>query len=272
MTTRTSSGQPARDERPAGDAAEETPLAKAARPFKWLGLTVAGGLATIIAGAVVTGWSWAQDQWREFHREPRISAIVYSPENEGISFALPRAVTSGPDRRRLLAGDYEEVLRSGRGARIGEMKILLVLRGRRNDPIRVLDVRPRILSSGPVAAGTCLSLSNAGESPVFPVKADLDRLAGAGSGSSGRLLEKNLDLVYGERASVELTVTARKRSYEWDIEVSYVYGDSPGVQRDHFTAEGGPFRLTGPARRYAMAYGNPMISRFREIGRNVKRC
>lgn len=234
---------------------------------------MAGGLATIITGAVVTGWSWVQDQWRDFQQEPRISAIVYSPENEAISFAFPDAITSGLDRRLLLKGDYLPVLRSHGGARIGEMKVLLVLRGRRNDPIRVVDVRPRILSSGPVAAGTCLSLHSAGDSPVFPVKADLDRLASTGGGPSGRLLEKNLDLAYGERASVELTVTARKRRYAWDIEVSYAYGDSARVQHAYFTPEDGrPFQLTGPARRYAIAYGNPAITNFREVGRNIKKC
>ncbi|MFI6450735.1 hypothetical protein ACIBF6_04215 [Streptosporangium amethystogenes] len=268
MTARTSPEQPAGEN--TRENAEETPLAKAARPFKWLGVTVAGGLATVIAGIVVTGWSWVQDQWHDFHREPRISAIVYSPETAGISFAFPDAITSGPDRRHLLNGDYEPLIRS-RGSRIGEIKVLLVLRGRRNDPIRVLDVRPRILSSGPVAAGTCFHLPSAGDSPVFPVKADLDRLASSGR-SAGRLLEKNIDLVYGERTSVELTVTAGKRRYEWDIEVSYAYGDSAEVQRAYFTAEGDrPFRLTGPARRYTIGYSS-MISYFRETGRNVKGC
>ncbi|MFI6450738.1 hypothetical protein ACIBF6_04230 [Streptosporangium amethystogenes] len=259
-------------EQPAGENTEEAPLGRASRPFKWFGVTVAGGLATIIAGTVVTGWSWVQDQWRDLQREPRISAIVYSPGDETGSFAFSDVITSGPDRRRLLDGDLEPVFRSHDNAQIDEMKILLVLRGQRNDPIRVVDVRPRILSSGPVPAGTCLRVSSAGESPVFPVKADLDRLASVG-GSAKRLLEKNLDLVYGERVSVELTVTARKRRYEWDIEVSYAYGDSAEIQRAYFTDENNrPFQLTGPARRYAIAYGNPSIIRFREIGRNVKRC
>jgi len=261
---------PASSEQPPEQNAEETPLAKAARPFRWLGVTVAGGLATIIAGAVLTGWSWAQDQWRDFHREPRISAIVYSPENAGISFAFPETIASGPDRRLLLNGGYQPLLRS-RAVRIGTMKVLLVLRGRRNDPIRVLDVRPRILSSGPVAAGTCLSLPSAGDSPVFPVKADLDRLASVRA-PAGRLLEKNIDLVYGERASVELTVTAGKRRYEWDIEVSYAYGDSDQVQLAHFAPEAGrPFRLTGPARRYAITYTS-LGNQSRELGRNTKKC
>ncbi|MFF5242981.1 hypothetical protein ACFY3V_01795 [Streptosporangium sp. NPDC000095] len=264
MTAQTSPEQPARE------STEETPLAKAARPFKWVGVTVAGGLATIIAGAVVTGWSWVQDQWRDFHQEPRISAIAYSPEKSGISIAFPDAITSGADRRSLLNGDYGPLVTS-RGSQIGEMKVLLVLQGQRNDPIRILDVRPRILSSGPIAAGTCLLLPSAGEAAVFPVKADLDRLASANR-RGGRLLEKNIDLVYKERASVELTVTARKRRYEWDIEVSYAYGDSEQIQRAYFTTESGqPFRLTGPARRYAIGYED-RIGYFRETGRKIKKC
>ncbi|MGW4638863.1 hypothetical protein ACWEN6_10050 [Sphaerisporangium sp. NPDC004334] len=243
--------------------------------MKWFVAAIGAGLATIIGTVLLATWSQAQDAWADYRETPRLTGSVYSPVGTGDHFAFRQAIRGGPggilhgsdpDEGKLVAFIARE-----RGAWIGSMNVTIVLQGQRRDPLRVVDVRPRVRRSMPNAAGTCFRMPSSASSDVFKVIVSLDDLyQGRKAKQGGHFLDKNIDLAYGERASVDFTVTAQERAYEWDIQVDYVYGHDTSVQHAYFTApDGQPFRLTGRAPAYRVAYDSPTLAAvFRVAGRN----
>ncbi|MCC5576375.1 hypothetical protein IMZ11_12105 [Microtetraspora sp. AC03309] len=261
----------------AGDVPRGRALRALKKPAVWLVGTMGAALASIIGGIVLGVWPWLQDMWADHQDRPRITAIAYSPVEEGDAFAFRDAITGGP--RRILQGDPDETklvdfIRRERGARIGSMNVTLVLRGERRDTIRIVDVRPRVRKSMPNASGTCFVMPNAGSADVFAIVADLDALAPGGTAKRGaRFLKKNIDLAYGERATVEITAEAARRAYEWDVQIDYVYGDDLTVQHAYVTdRDGQPFRITGEARTYRVAYDQRGLTSVFRVAKRNRSC
>ncbi|MFF4623051.1 hypothetical protein [Nonomuraea jabiensis] len=170
--------------------------------------------------------------------------------------------------QRLSFKQLNEVLSRNHAARVRQMNVVIVLQGQRSEPIRIIDVRPRVLRSGPIPTGTCLTIPSQGEESEFKVKANLDRQTPERGGP--RFLPKSIDLADGERVTVEFTVAVEERWYEWDIEVIYVYKSDEEPSSSFFRgADGQPFRITGEAKRYATVYGDSGLGAgFRVWGRN----
>ncbi|WP_248959498.1 hypothetical protein [Sphaerisporangium perillae] len=267
---------------PGGKETEETPrnplLSALKKPTTWVVTTVAGALATILSGGVVSLWSWTQDTWADVWDRQAIGGVVYSPIYTGQSYALTEAIPGGPGRRLLREdadlNDVAALVHAKKGYRLGRMDINIVLQGLRHDPVRVLDVRPHVISAGPPPSGTCFTIPTAGGDNVFSIQVDLDHpIPGYGTKRlRDRFLKNNINLAYKERATVEVTATAEQRSYEWELQVDYVYGDGTTVQHAYFRDERGePFRLSGEARRYRFIYATPTLAEdYRLTGRHTK--
>ncbi|GGK83862.1 hypothetical protein Sme01_17980 [Sphaerisporangium melleum] len=270
---------PAQEEAPAGtdpaeDAEPRNPVVRTlSRSAGWLVTTIAGGLATIIGGVLLAGWPQVQDAWADHWETPRLEHTIYNPISTGDRFAFHQVLTGGPGR--LLNGadpdpaKLEAFVAREHGAVIGSMNVSLVVQGRRHRPLRILDVRPRVRRSMDRPSGTCFVVPSSGGTDKFKIEVDLDEVY-RGKGPS-RYLEKNIDLAYDEMATVDLTVTAEERAYDWDIQVDYVYDGAATVQHAYFTAEdGGLFRVTGQAPAYRVAYTSRTLAAvFRRAERNA---
>lgn len=184
----------------------------------------------------------------------RVGAAVLRVDVDGDPRLARRLIE---DAARLLGsrdfGELSALLSRHRAARVGKAGVVVVLQGRRSQTIRIVDVRPHIIATGPVPDGTCVSLSTQGEGDTRVVTADLD----APRPPKGRstFLDKSIDLALDERVTVDVEVGAKRHFYEWDIEVTYDYGDGAVLRTTHIgSPTGGPFRLTGAARRYQAVY------------------
>ncbi|MEU1734997.1 hypothetical protein [Streptosporangium sp. NPDC020145] len=203
---------------------------------------------------------------------PVLTAVTTSIVNVGDSFAMPDEFSTAEHALLLRAPSYRqltETLFRHHAARLGTMNVVTVLRGRRHGAVRIIDVRPYIVRSGPPPTGTCLTIPAQGGGEEYKVKADLDHLNPRGGQS--RFLPKSIDLAYGERVTVEFTVHAKNRWYEWGIEVVYAYKDSGETESAFFQqANGQPFRVTGEAPRYSVVYNDPSSFGvgYRITGRN----
>lgn len=234
-------------------------------------LIVIGGVL-LLAAATAGTWPTPIDVGRDLVGIPAITAAITSSIFPGDSLAMPTELS--PAEHALLSRDPSDkqltkVLSSHRAARIGRMNVLVILQGQRDNPIRVIDVRPRIIKSGPPPNGTCLTVPIQGTRDEYTIKVDLDQQRPGGGAS--RFLPKSIDLAYGERATIELTVRAKRRWYEWDIEVIYAYRFGAQPESAFFRgSDGQPFRVTGAARKYAAVYNDPSSIHigYRLLGRN----
>ncbi|MBD3135692.1 hypothetical protein [Microbispora bryophytorum] len=245
----------------------------------WVVTTVAGALATILSGGVADLWSRSQDTWADVRDRPVIEGVAYSPINGGQRYAFTEAISGGPGRRLLRedAGrdDLIALVKAKKGYRLGQMDISIVVRGMRHEPVRILDVRPHIISVKPPPSGTCFSIPTAGGDGVFPIDVDLDHPS-PGYGTKhprDRFLKKNINLVYGERATIEVTAHAEKRSYDWEIQIDYLQGDGTSVEHAYVRDERGePFRLSGWARRYRYIYEAAVLTEDFRLSRSHTKC
>ncbi|MFI7125760.1 hypothetical protein ACIBQ1_08700 [Nonomuraea sp. NPDC050153] len=233
---------------------------------------VAAGVVLALCGVAAGMWPTLADTARDLAGAPVLAGTVTSRLYVTDSVATYERLPPG-DHAVLLRGpnfkQLTELLSRHHAARVGEMDVVIVLQGRRSRPVRIIDVRPRVRRSGPVPTGTCLTVPSQGDGTEYKVKANLDLQTPEGGGS--RYLPKSIDLADGERVTVEFSVTAARRWYEWDIEVIYVYkADEQPTSSFFGGADGQPFRITGEAKTYATVYGDPSYlgAGYRAWGRN----
>ncbi|NJP92829.1 hypothetical protein HCN51_25790 [Nonomuraea sp. FMUSA5-5] len=220
---------------------------------------LAAGILVVLGAIAVSAWPTLTDAAQDLSGTPVLDGTATTRINVGDSLALPGELTA--DEQSILLrepsdDEFARLMSRHRAARLNSMDVVLVLEGRRNAPIRIIDVRPRVLRSGPPPAGTCLTVPAQGDAGEFEVKADLDEQRPSGGGS--RFLPKSIDLAFGERATISFTSRARHRWHEWDIEVVYTQKAGDGVRSMFFRApDGEPFRLSGPAEKYATVWNDP---------------
>ncbi|MEU8316971.1 hypothetical protein AB0C33_01270 [Nonomuraea sp. NPDC048881] len=247
------------------------PSARRHSLVRWLAVGVI--LATAVA--VAQSWPALVDALRDASGPPPLVGTASARINVGDSLAMADAFSTDEHAQLLrdpTNADLIRILTRHGAARVSTMNVVLILEGERNSAIRIIDVRPRILRSGPPPTGTCLTLPAQGGAEEYKIVADLDRQRPEGGGS--RFLPKSIDLAYGERTTVEFTATAKRRWYEWDIEVVYSYKADSKPQSTFFRdPDGQPFRVTAEARRYSTVWNDPsaLSLGFRVTGRN-KSC
>ncbi|MEU4511437.1 hypothetical protein AB0G05_18255 [Nonomuraea wenchangensis] len=238
------------------------------------GQLLVAGVLVALAVAVVSAWPTLTDAAGDLTGAPVLNGKVTTRINVGDSLVMSGELPPEDQAVLLKWPDDEQLARllsRNRAARLLTMDVVLILEGRRDAPVRIIDVRPRVLRSGTPPAGTCLTVPAQGEATEYQVKVNLDDQRPT-TGSS-RYLPKSIDLSYGERATIEFTAEAHKRWYEWEIEVVYAYQANDRTTSAFFRQpDGEPFRLSGPAERYAVLWNDPSAigTGYRITARNQK--
>lgn len=228
---------------------------------------VAGILSAVIAavvGVVFTGWfgSLGPGAFDELSGVAAPFTVAYVSIRDDPDLALREPVATARDRAILLGipeeGERAEFMERHHAAPVGNVTAIAVLNGNRSS-LRIADLRPRILSRGPVSAGALLRPAGAGEAGTIEIRADLDRKAPRfmpveGNDKDTPYFEsQQIDLARDERATLIMTFTARKAYYEFDIVATVVTGD--GTEEVVIRGPGDrPFRVTGPAPDYRAEY------------------
>ncbi len=249
-----------------------------AKPLIWALTTFGAAVAGVVAVVVNNIYLQAEDGVKDWREEEPIRAVASSRPWEGDVGAFEDALLKGSDRFLLLRGatreQWDDLVRRHKGAQVGYQYITVVIQGLRNRSVRIIDVRPRILSAGPVFKGTCIQVPTAGDAGTYNIKADLDHLRpGYGTKNrSGTFLGKSIELAANDRVTVQLSTLAHNHSYEYDVEIIYDYGDNSELQESYAKqSNGDAFRVTGPAKKYKVSYTEPGLTNSYRASRN-KSC
>ncbi|GAB1817944.1 hypothetical protein [Herbidospora sp. RD11066] len=224
----------------------------------WWFTTLAAGIAALVASVIGGGWAWVSDTANDVAGQPPLRVVVDEPFWGNDLVALPGVLKRGPDHALLLRGpspaEMDGLLQRQQAHRVKEVEVTVVVQGLRSKPVRIIDVRPHVITSSPIVRGTCLrTLPPQGEPNHFLVKANLDDFHPPAGRSL--FLKNSVDLRQDERLTVELTVSATRRAHDWEIEVLFDYGADSGLQRIRARPNGGrPLRITGMAKTYDVSY------------------
>jgi len=232
---------------------------------RWKGLLTwfAGIASAVIIGAVGVVFT----AWFNGPGSSAIDKISGGPPVEVAHVAIDyaerptvlREPVTDPSERALMrtsGSRREAVLTRHRMALIGDMNATVVLVGNRSSA-RIVDIEPVIRTRGPVSDGAYLSPITAGEVGTIELHADLDRPAPRFTTSKDRrtpyFRKKQIDLKRDERVTLNLSIRGKKHYYEFDLVATVLAGDR-SVEVVIHGPDGGPFRLTGPAKSYRSYY------------------
>jgi hypothetical protein len=238
------------------------------RPFRWvMGLVVAA--ATALATSVLTGIPAelidvpaAKDMLRS-GPDLSISAEIVYLDDEGRSMAIRENVKPGEQLQRLMtqpgAGASPEFVQQVwaiGGVNLGVLTVRLIVEGRRNQEIHILDIRPDITERTDPLGGTLFDVGAQAATPTLQMMFDMDHpnpiaheaLLDPGTEElrPGRpFFEKTTVSVRDrERQVLVLRATANRHYVAFALKIDYRIGDENKtlVVNHH----GKPFGVTGP--------------------------
>jgi hypothetical protein len=163
-------------------------------------------------------------------------------------------VTSVSDKVTLRSGTESDadvmalIARHG-GVPVGQLTVTIVLTGNRSS-LRIVNIELNIVVTKKAPDAAFLSFPSAGSVDVVPVVANLDRpFPVLDDGSSPYFDLHEIDLSRGERQSFHMTFEARTGYHEFNLVVTYLYGD-----KQYYETIAGPshglFQVIGPASDY----------------------
>jgi hypothetical protein len=171
--------------------------------------------------------------------------------------SAPRTTAPGGAPTRLDGVTAEKLdadLRAHGGVDVRKLSLRVVLEGRRNQEIRILDIRPVGVRRTAPANGTLFYLPPQGSTPTMKMIVDFDdplpvlRTAVIGQGdelvgTDPFFEEKTIRLRDRERDVILLRATAERYSVAFKLEVDYLIG---ATRKRLVIDDGGrPFRVTG---------------------------
>jgi hypothetical protein len=259
-------------------AARQRAKAASRREARWLPALSGSGrwLLGVVAGVLVSVLTVIAVQYlgdaAPIESGPPITAFVAVKASDTGLDALPTPLRSGATFERLTRhgapdGAWNDFVAQAGGAPV-VADLTLVLEGRRTQTVRVIDVRPRVVSRGPPFTGTLLTRTAEGEQEVPNLVGNLDlplpTFRDSSQAEQSYFQTHQVDLAKNERFAFGLRVVGRRASYVWDIEVTYL--DRSGSHTMYVSGpDGRPFRLAGQLddiTGYAVRYRRSDDGRF----------
>ncbi|TDC11496.1 hypothetical protein E1267_00735 [Nonomuraea longispora] len=261
--------------------AAPTPRAEQAGPAgRWTAMRtwLAGVLSAVIItaiGVVFTSWFNARgpDTVDRISGEPPIKVGHVAVDHSAQDTALREPVTD-PGERAILLGNAsgaraDAVMARHDRAPLERADATVVLVGNRSS-VRVIDIKPRVLTRAPVSDGAVLISTPAGEVDTVELSADLDepapRFTAAEDPGTSYFRTKQIDLKRGEKITLSLSVKGTAAYYEFDLQVTALAED----RTEQLTIEGpggSPFRVTGTAEAYRAYYTVSPLRGWQPISR-----
>ncbi|MFG3439244.1 hypothetical protein ACGF0J_18525 [Nonomuraea sp. NPDC047897] len=232
---------------------------KAART--WVAGIVSAVLVAAV-GVVFTTWfsSRGTDAIDRINGTPPITIGHVAVHHEERDIVLREPVTDPKERGILLGSATAEeraaLLDRHHAAVTDAMNATVVLVGNRNS-LRIVDVKPRVLTRAARSDGALLEATTAGEVDTVELAADLDRPAPRFTTSDDPdvpyFVTKQIDLKRDERVTLSLAIKGRRAYYEFDLLATVLAADR--TEQVVINGPGGsPFRLTGRTETFRSVY------------------
>lgn len=184
------------------------------------------------------------------------AARITVDDMDSLVYASPEKFVPTPEDHDLLdntgTGFMELFVRSG-GVPAGSFALTLGLEGRRQQTVRIVDVRPEIVHRDQPFTGSLFLTYDAGGSDIERMALELDdphpqaKVISEDTAEPGGpyFHSRTITLMNGEVVAVNLEVSARKAYVVFNILVEVVYGD----RHEWIRVDGGgkPFSLTACA-------------------------
>jgi hypothetical protein len=234
------------------------------RPATWL-ITVATGAIGLLLTQVITGVpaqlinpDWAKDLLR---RGPDffVAAKIVDRDDNGFSMVVPHDYQ--PDPKFLtMAGaaadpEFGQGLYEAGGVRMSPINLEVVVTGHRNQEIRILDIRPVIITRTDPMGGSAFLLPGQGESDILEMVIDFDapnpiareRVNEAGSGEPDLgqpyFNKHKITLRDNEQEVITFPIRVTRHYVEFDLRFDYLVGtEEKSLTVDN---DGEHFRVTG---------------------------
>jgi hypothetical protein len=234
------------------------------RPFTWIVASILTAVGAIVAGTLtgllnqVIDVPAAQDLAR-LGPDIRIISEVIHDDDQGYTMVLPNRYQPTSHQQdivsKFLGNELEALtaqLRMAGGADLGKLSIRVLLEGRRNQEIRVVDIYPVNIKREPRFSGTIFHMPPQAGGPNSQMIFDMDERFPrarefAWKGETivpGDLFFRKTTISLPDRAQDVLVIraTAKKQSISFDLQVTYFVG---GEQRQVvFNDNGKPFQVT----------------------------
>ncbi|MEU1728968.1 hypothetical protein [Nonomuraea sp. NPDC005692] len=214
-------------------------------------------------GVVFTAWYTASgsDAVQEIGGKPPLSVGHVEVQFDERALALREPVTEPRDRAILLgkatnSSERAAMLARHHVATIEDMTATVVLKANRSS-LRIIDVKPRVLTRAAPSDGALLVPGTAGQPGTVELVADLDRrpvrFALKKDPGTAYFSKKQIDLKRDEMVTLVLSIAGVKAYYEFDLVATVLAGDRS--EEIVINGPGGtPFRLTGRADTYRTVY------------------
>ncbi|TDE35359.1 hypothetical protein E1295_36110 [Nonomuraea mesophila] len=271
-------GRARRNRRAEPGRAAPTPQAEPAGRGKAMRTWLAGILSAVLIaaiGVVFTAWfnTRGHDTVDLISGEPPVEVGHVAVDHSAQDTALREPVTD-PGERAILLGNasgarVDAVMTRHHRAPLERADATVVLVGNRSS-VRIVDIKPRVLTRAPVSDGAVLISTPAGEVDTVELSADLDepapRFAAAEDPGTSYFRKKQIDLKRDERITLSLSVKGTAAYYEFDLQVTVLAED----RTEQLTIEGpggSPFRVTGTAEAYRSYYTVSPLRGWQPISR-----
>jgi hypothetical protein len=234
------------------------------RPATWL-ITIVSGAIGLLLTQIITGLpaqfvdpDWVKDLLRR-GPEVVVAAKVVDRDANGFSMVVPGDYQLDPKYQSMVGAaadaEFGRDLYEAGGVRMSPVTLELVVTGRRNQEIRILDISPVVLKRTDPLGGKAFLLPGQGESANLEMVIDFDasnpiarESAGEPDGAEPRLGEpyfNNHTITLRDNEQVALAIPVRVARYyvEFDLKFDYLVGtEEKSLTVDN---DGQHFRVTG---------------------------
>ncbi|WP_030913398.1 hypothetical protein [Streptosporangium amethystogenes] len=227
----------------------------------WVAGIVSAALIAAV-GVVFTDWftSRGTDAIGRISGAPPVTIGHVAIQYDERDIVLREPVTDPEERGILLGRAAAEkraaLLNRHHGSVTDWMNATVVLVGNRNS-LRIVDIKPRVLTRKPRSDGAFLKATTAGEADTVELLADLDRpvprFTTAEDPDISYFSKKQIDLKRDERITLSVSIKGKKAYYEFDL-LATVLADDRTEQIVIKGPDGAPFRLTGEADTFRSVY------------------
>lgn len=249
----------------------------ARRPVAWLAAAVLAAVAGVVAAAVTPYVNELVDAIMPGDDIGVVTDVVHL-DDQGYSMAMPGAYVPTREQQALMNGldaDKAEALtrqlRAAGGADISALSFRILLEGRRNEAVRIVDIYPVNIKREKPFGGMLFDMPPQAGVPNMRMIFNMDEkfpyaYEAVADKSDGQLVpgelffgKNTIFLPSREQEAVIVRATTQQNAVSFDLKIKYVIGDerrettiNDGGRRFQVTA---PRCLTTNGLQYSAAYG-----------------
>ncbi len=194
--------------------------------------------------------------------ELSVGVEITQLDDEGLSKVVPGAFQPSAHARQIISQSMGAVspeflseVRSAGGINLEKLTLRLVVEGRRNQEVRILDIRPQIVERTPPVDGTLFDIPPQGGGATMKMFLDLDKaqpvvseviVTDENEPKAGPAFFGNTTISLKDREEQVIILRAVAIKYYAIFNLIFEYRVGDQTKTMTVTNQGQPFRVTGP--------------------------